>query len=151
MNNPWMAGREEEDESMSRIINDLIIKRNSLLEGPITESRDRELRQTREELKRTRKNQNRARRRWEREWWRLRIDECEEAFRSGDMGRMYRILREIGQGMSSTAPPSNTISTDEFKQHFSALSARRFENAPEDMELVLERTRDLRATPRLLN
>ena len=147
MNNPWMAGREEEDEHMKRIINDLIIRRNSLLEGPRTRTRDRDITQTREELKRARKDHKRARRRWEREWWNLRIDECEDAFRNGNMGQMYRILREIGQGMSNTAPPSHTISTDEFRDHFSALSANRFENPPREMELVLEKTKDLRSTP----
>ena len=48
--------------------------------------------------------------------------------------------------MSNNAPPSHTISTDEFRDHFSALSANRFENSPRDMELALERTKDLRRT-----
>ena len=62
------------------------------------------------------------------------------------MGEMYRILREIGRGMSNNASPSHTISTDEFRDHFSALSANRFENSPIDIELTPERTKNLRRT-----
>ena len=36
-------------------------------------------------------------RRAERECWRERIEECENACNSGRMGEMYKVLKEIGR------------------------------------------------------
>ena len=131
MNSPWMAKNEEEDDHMKIGISELIIRRNCLLEGPRTSVREQEITQIREDLRRARKDHKLARRRWEKEWWNMRIEECEDAFRNGRYGEMYQILREIGHGMSNNAPPSHTISTDEFRDYFSTLSANLFENSPQ--------------------
>ena len=47
------------------------------------------------QLGRARRNMRQFLRRVEREWWRERIEECENACNSGRMGEMYKILIEI--------------------------------------------------------
>ena len=143
-NNPWMVGREEEDQRLRGTISELITRRNTLMEGPRTRARERDLEEVRRSLKESRTLHKRTLRRWEREWWSTKIDECEEAYRMGNIGQMYRLLREISQATSKTAPPSSTITTEEFKDHFSALSAHRFERSPTDIETAVQRAVDLR-------
>ena len=49
------------------------------------------------QLRRARRNMRQFLRRVEREWWRERIEECENACNLGRMCEMYTILKEIGR------------------------------------------------------
>ena len=69
-------------------------------------------------------------RRVERDWWRERIEECENACNSGRMGEMYKILKEIGR-KEWKAPPSVGITVEEFKEHFEKVSEMRYEVDPQ--------------------
>ena len=53
---------------------------------------------------------------------------------SGDMGKMYRILRETGEGNSKREQPTTTLMTADFKKHFEDLSAQRYEREPHEIE-----------------
>ena len=64
-----------------------------------------------------------------------------------DMGKMYRILREIGAGQSKTAPATTTITTGQFKKHFEKLSSQRFERRPQEIERAAARAEDKRRDP----
>ena len=82
-------------------------------------------------------------RRVEREWWRERIEECENACNSGRMGEMYKILKEIGR-KEWKAPPSVGITVEEFKEHFEKVSEMRYEVDPAVIGRVIGEVRDLR-------
>ena len=79
----------------------------------------------------------------EREWWRERIEECEIAYNSGRMGKMYKILKEIGR-KEWKAPPSVGITVEEFRAHFEKVSEQRYEVDPAVIGVVIEKVRDLR-------
>ena len=64
-------------------------------------------------------------RRVEREWWCERIEECEVACNSGQLGRMYKILKVIYR-KEWKAPPSVGITVIEFREHFETVSEQRY-------------------------
>ena len=141
---PCLVDREDQLEEMRENISSLVERRNELQAYRATRARDRELAQVREDLKRARKLQKKHHRRWERELWDSRIGECEEAYYSGDMGRMYRILREIGAGNSKREHPTTTLTMADFKKHFEYLSAQRHGREPHEMEAAMLEMEDLR-------
>ena len=53
----------------------------------------------------------------ERNWLDNKVDECRVANESGDMGSVYRILRQLGT-RNCKPNTGTTIKTDEFKAHF---------------------------------
>ena len=95
-------------------------------------------------MKRARKLQKKHLRRWEREWWDSRIEECEQAYYSGDMERMYRTLRETGAGNNKREQPTTTLTTTDFKKHFEDLSAQRYEREPHEIKAAMLEMKDLR-------
>ena len=66
---------------------------------------EREWVAVKEQLGRARRNMRQFLRRMEKEWWRERIEGCENACNSGRMGEMYKILKEIGR-KEWKVPPS---------------------------------------------
>ena len=96
-----------------------------------------------EQLGRARRNMRQFLRRVEREWWRERIEECENACNLGRMGEMYKILKEIGR-KEWKAPPSVGITVEEFKEHFEKVSEMRYEVDPAVIGRVIGEVRDLR-------
>ena len=107
--NPWLIGHEREVNEMREEIERLISERNSKQERINARRRlrvrrgggelarlEREWIAVKELLGRVRRNMRQSLRRVEREWWRKRIEECEIACNLGRMGRMYKILKEIG-------------------------------------------------------
>ena len=141
---PWLVDREDQLEEMRENISTLIERRNELQAYRATRARDRELTQLREDLKRARKLRKKHLRRWEREFWDSRIEECEQAYYSGDMGRMYRTLREIGAGNNKREQLTTTLTTTDFKKHFEDLSAQRYEREPHEIEAAMMEMKDLR-------
>ena len=110
--------------------------------GTETRARELELEAVRRSLKEARTLHKRTLTRWEKEWWSIKIDECEEAYSTGNLGQMYWLLGEISQATYITAPPSPTVTTVEFKERFSALSAQRFERSPKDIEIFSSERRE---------
>ena len=144
--NPWLVGKENEIEAMRNRIDDLVRERNRL-DGERTTRNTVAIRdRVKEELKNERRHLNRTLRRWEREWWEEKADECLEACHRGDLGKMYKLLREIGTGNSRGAPTATTITTGEFREHFKEVSAHRFERNPEELEVTIGNVEDLRDT-----
>ena len=93
--NPWMIGHEKEVKKMREEIEKLISERNSKQERINARRRlrvrrgggelarlEREWVAVKEQLGRARRNMRQFMRRVEREWWRERIEECENACNS---------------------------------------------------------------------
>ena len=95
-----------------------------------------------EQLARARRNMRQFLRRVEREWWRERIEESESACNSGRMGRMYKILKEIGR-KEWNVPSSVGITVEVFREHFEKVSEQRYEVDPAVIRGVIERVQDL--------
>ena len=154
--NLWMIGHEREMKEMREEIERLISERNSKQER-INASRrlraqrgggelarlEREWVAVKGQSGRARRNMRQFLRRVEREWWRERIEECENACNSGRMGEMYKILKEIGR-KEWKEPPSVGITVEEFREHFEKVSEKRYEVDPAVIGGVIEKVRDLR-------
>ena len=106
--NPWMIGHEREVKGMREEIERLISERNSMQKRINARRRlrsrkgggelarlEREWIAVKEQLGRAKRNMRQFLRRVEREWWRERIEECENACNLGRMSEMYKILKEI--------------------------------------------------------
>ena len=91
------------------------------------------------EIKEARKELKRFLKGLEREWWRVVIEECEEASARGRIGDMYKCLRRLGTRESSAAR-SMKLTVDEFKNHFESVSRDR----PEVIERAVRGAVDLR-------
>ena len=61
---------------------------------------------------------------------------------------MYKALKQLGQRGIKKVTATTTITKKEFKDHFSKVSAERFENLPEEIEAAMEGAEDLRDDPR---
>lgn len=146
--NPWMIGREEEVEGMRREIQGRLAERTELNTRRRTRAVEVRLREVRARLKEARGVLKRSMRRWEREWWSERIRECEEAQRRGDMGEMYKILREIGVGTYRKAQAAGTVTTEDFRLHFSEVSKERYEVDPARLSAAVRRVKDISETER---
>ena len=144
INDPWTVGHEEEMEEMRVNISRLVIERDRLSAQRRTRAREREIKIVKYQLKEERRRKKGSLRTWRRQWWDSKITECEEANQNGYTGKMYRLLREIGVGQSDSAPPTTTVSTGEFKEHFESLTAERFERESREVEEVVKSMADLR-------
>ena len=137
--NPWIAGHEEQLQEMRTEINKWIAARNRAMtnSNQITKRIfQRHLSKARRQMKRTLKH-------LERDWWDERLKECEEASRIGDFGAMYSTLRTLGTRSSKPQGGTN-ITTEQFRSHFAKVSAVRFENEPAALEEAIEETPDRR-------
>ena len=56
---------------------------------------------------------------------RERIEEYEEAYNSGKIGSMYKIVKVIDR-KEWKAPPSEGLTVEEFKEHFEKVSEQRY-------------------------
>ena len=68
----------------------------------------------------------------------------EEAEGRGDHGQMYRTLKELGRRGYKGATDRTTITKEEFRDHFKAVSENRFENTPQEIEEAVNECEDLR-------
>ena len=76
--------------------------------------------------------------RLEREWLDKVLDECQTASESRNIGKKYRILRQLG-GRSTKPNTGTIITTEEFKNHFKKVSCERYNKFPESIaETVAE-------------
>ena len=152
--NPWMVDKDEQVAGMRTRItlaiearNDLKEKkRNNTDEENIAENVDERLRNSIEELKRARTDLKRKTRQWEIEWWQNIIDACEDASNRGDMGTVYKTLKQLGMRGIKTAPNTTTLTRDDFKKQFKEISENRFENSPEDIDNAIDEVEDIRET-----
>ena len=130
--NPWTVGYEEELKSLHTEISTEVMRRNELINQTLGESHGMladALTASRGRLVAARKKMKKRLRQLERLWWDEIIIECENAAEKGDMGTMYKTLRKLGT-RSQKHQTGTTISTDEFKAHFSNVSKDRYENDP---------------------
>ena len=95
---------------------------------------ENEIMRTKEDLKVARQNMRKELRRLEREWWDNILTQCQEANEKGEMGTMYRILRQLGS-RDSKPNTGTTITTAEFKAHFEKVSKERYEVEPNTHEV----------------
>ena len=112
------------------------------------EAQQEEVEMRKEEVKEARKEWKRERKRWEKEWWEEVMVECERAANRGDTGAMYKALEKLGKRGIKKVSSSTTITKEQFKDHFSKVSAERFENPPEDIDRTVDQATDLRTDPR---
>ena len=156
VSNEWMIGHEAEVEEMRVSIDGLVRERNEKLErlrarrrlrlrpGNVEVVRmERELDMIRVRLREVRMRKKRMLREWEREWWREKIQQCEEACRGGRVGEMYKLLRGIGRRRWK-APASGKITAEEFREHFEKVSSERYEVEPSVIRRAVEGANDLR-------
>ena len=125
--NPWTVGYKEELKSLHTEISTEVIRRNELISQTLGESHGMladALTASRGRLVAARKKTKKRLRQLERLWWDEIIIECENAAEKGDM---YKTLRELGT-RSQKHQTGPTISTDEFKAHFSNVSKDGYEN-----------------------
>ena len=130
--NPWTVGYEEELKSLHTEISTEVMRRNELISQTLGESHGMladALTASRGRLVAARKKMKKRLRQLERLWCDEIIIECENAAEKGDMGTMYKTLRKLGT-RSQKHQTGTTISTDEFKAHFSNVSKDRYENDP---------------------
>ncbi|XP_063722275.1 uncharacterized protein LOC134848689 [Symsagittifera roscoffensis] len=130
--NPWTVGYEEELRSLHTEISTEVMRRNELISQTLGESHGMladALTASRGRLVAARKKMKKRLRQLERQWWDEIIIECKNAAEKGDMGTMYKTLRKLGT-RSQKHQTGTTISTDEFKAHFSNVSKDRNENDP---------------------
>ena len=150
-----MIGHEREGNGMREEIERLISERNSKQErinarrrlrvrrgGSELARLEREWIAVKEQLGQARRNVRLFLRRVEREWWRVRIEECEIVCNSGRMGEMYKILKDIGR-KEWKAPPSVGITVEEFREHLEQVSEKRYELDPAVIGGMIKKLCDL--------
>ena len=147
--NEWIVRNEEEDKRLKDNITRALEEKNEAVEkerrGEIIQL---EVERKKEVLKEARKEWKRERRRWEREWWEEIMIECERAAGRGDTGAVYKALEKLGKRGIKKVTSSTTITKEQFKDHFSKVSAERFENPPEEIDRAVDEANDLRTDPR---
>ena len=149
-------GREEEIREMNRQIEGAVNRRNRVRERMGARIRlrprarregeaslEQELSEAREEVASGRRELKRRLRMWGREWWEIKMEECREACATGRVGDMYKVLRELGR-RGKPAGASHHITVDAFKDHFARVTAERFEEDPEVVEVAVGGLRDMR-------
>ena len=151
--NPWMAGRDDEINRMRARITGCITQKNDLMENLTqqleADERQRltdQLEQVKNQLKEARTLLQRKTREWEKDWWNDIIGECEEAGQRGDTGAVYRKLKELGTRGMTKAPDTTNITKEQFKEHFQKISRDRFENDPEELEAAADLVEDISQT-----
>ncbi len=144
--NPWMIGREEDLRRMKSAISGAVTSRNEIQERQRTQrlNLDRELNEARERLKEARRVMKRETRRWERDWWTEKINQCKDAEGRGDSGKMYKLLKDLGRRGYKGPTDTTTITKEEFRDHFKQVSEQRFENTPEEIEEAVREVEDIR-------
>ena len=96
--NPWMTGKDEELQRMKSRISGAVTQRNNISERERQgEDAIREMEEARENLKTARRTMKKEIRRWEKEWWEEKINECTDPEGRGDSGKMYKIMKELGR------------------------------------------------------
>ena len=150
--NPWLVDKDEQITIMRSRITTAINTRNDLMEreaNPETNVEERadlnvQLNEARNEIKEARRELQRKTRQWEKEWYDSLIEECERASETGNSRKMYDLLKQLGARGKTTAPNTTILTKEDFREQFKKVSEHRFENAPEDIDKVLEEVEDIR-------
>ena len=156
--NPWMVGRDDELGVLHRAVNEAIESRNKCAErmrirrrlrarvnDVILRRLEREWEEAKARVKGVRRELKRSLRRWETEWWEHVIEECRGACEEGRMGKMYKMLNELGR-RGIRALEGTNVTVSEFKDHFERVSCERYEVDPGVIEGVVAGARDLRGS-----
>ena len=123
--NPWIAGNEEELKKRRENISKLVEKRNKTREERNTQEEQR----AKEDLTRARKENKKFLKDLEKQWWTGLMEQCEAALEAGRIGEVYEVLRKLGT--RDTKPHTGTtITTEAFRKHFEEVSKDRFEIDP---------------------
>ena len=131
--NPWMHGKEETiKECQERITT--WTKNIEKAESPEDKETAREKRrQYRREFRNLKKS-------WEKDWWERKTEESREAAERGELGRVYKILRELGVRDGNTKALTEEFHTpEEYKIHFEKVSTERNERTQEEHKETKEK------------
>ena len=153
-----MVGRERELEALHYVVNEAVERRNECavrlrnrrrlrarVNDMVLRGIERELEEAKECVKGGRRELKRSLKRWEKEWWDRLIEECRDACEEGRMGRMYKVLNDLG-GRGMRAREGTNVGVSDFKEHFQGVSCDRYEVDPGVIEGVIAGVRDLRGT-----
>ena len=132
--NPWVVGRERELEALHYVVNEAVERRNECavrlrnrrrlrarVNDMVLRGMERELEEAKECVKGGRRELKRSLKRWEKEWWDRLIEECRDACEEGRMGRMYKVLNDLG-GRGMRAREGTNVGVNDFKEHFQGVS-----------------------------
>ena len=98
--------------------------------------------------KEARKTLKRELAQWEKEWWDRELTVCENAANRGDLGGMHKSLKRLGTRGVKKVDTGTTLTKEEFREQFKKVSEERFENVPEEVEVVVDKAPDLRSDER---
>ena len=136
--NPWIIGAEEELEQLKKNINKWVRAGNNAKENNNAVA----LRVFEKKLAKSRKDMKTKLRSLEREWWDVKLQECEEAATKGDFGTVYSLLRQLG-ARTSKPLEGTMITSEQFQEYFAKISALWFESEPADLMAAAQTARDL--------
>ena len=142
--NPWMVGHENTLDELRSLVQRWNERKNELLTRRRTRAVEADIEDAKEHLKEAKKEMKRKLKQWEREWWDEKIRQCEEAQHAGEIGTMYKILKEIGLGNMKRAAASTTLTLEDFRKQFRDVSKDRYEETPRALRRVVEKVKDLR-------
>ena len=134
----WMVGKEDASQEMRGNISRAAKNAEEILEM-VHDPENEEHKRAKELVRVARRRYQRKNRRWERQYWNSNIEEAKMAQERNDIGTMYKLLVKLGPIDSKSARASEQFSSEEYKEHFSKVSAVRHENTLEMTKEVLER------------
>ena len=141
--NPWTIGHEEQLAELHRKISEAVTARNEAMECELP---NEIIMRKKDDLRETRRDMKRTLRTLEREWWDKLLSECQAANEKGQMGTMFRILRQLG-GRDRKPDTGTTLTTSEFKTHFEKVSKDRYEVDPSSLMAAVNRMESLKTDP----
>ena len=144
--NPWTVGREEELNELHEAISKAVSERNEALARDLPQDI---IMRKKSDLKTARGNMKKRLKTLESEWWEKILEECLEANEKGDIGSVYRILKQLG---SRTSKPNTgtTLTTKDFKEHFERVSKDRYEVDPVSLFRSVHKMADRRNDPKAI-
>ena len=146
--NPWMMGREEEAKQYQQMISRETSRLRSAEERAKERRGDEEaeelVKEARSRRQNVRKEYKKKLRNWEKEWWQEKLEECKEACDKGEIGRMYKLLKLIGCKEANPVTQEERFTPDEYRNHFSKVSANRHESTQEEQDEAIKLVEDLR-------
>ena len=141
--NPWTLGHEEEIANLHNDIAQAVQCRNQAMENNCHPDN---IMRIKERLKKARREMKKRLKTLEAEWWDKLLSECQAANEKGDMGTMYRLLRQLG-GRDRKPDTGTTLTTAEFKTHFEKVSKDRYEIDPSTLMGAVSRMESLKDDP----
>jgi len=143
---PWLRGRERQIDQFKASITSSTAKIREIgttirtMQG---REEDTTLMMIEEEAAKcerrlTRREYKASLKRWEEAWWECIIQKAKEAADRNEVGRMYKLLRELGLRGSKINREQAPFTAEEFKAQFSSISNQRYENTNEEIANAID-------------